>query len=162
MIGGVGTKHGQVENTCVTGLPTMAEIANLQLDDAKRRLAMMIRPAATDTDQQSCAVATRQSAAASLFAAGKPGQAIRTTMEVKPNGVRGGGLMDDGQRYRGQSSQPVRALLGRRRRAESAESTRRRSKRSARRTPRRAPRTSSTRRLLAPQSAKRLANRGFR
>ena len=69
--------------------------------------------------------------------------------------------MDDGQRYRDQSSQPVRALLGRRRRAESAESTRRRSKRSARRTLRRAPRTSSTRRLLAPPFAKRLANRGF-
>ena len=29
--------------------------------------------------------------------------------------------MDDGQRYRDQSSQPVRALLGRRRRAESPE-----------------------------------------
>jgi hypothetical protein len=37
--------------------------------------------------------------------------------------------MDDGQRYRDQSSQPVRALLGRRRRAESAESTPCRSKR---------------------------------
>jgi hypothetical protein len=69
--------------------------------------------------------------------------------------------MDDGQRYRDQSSQPVRSLLGRRRRAESPESTRRRSKRSARRAPRRGPRTSSTRRLLAPQFAKRLADRGF-
>ena len=47
--------------------------------------------------------------------------------------------MDDGHRYRDQSSQPVRALLGRRRLAESRESTRRRSKRSARRAPRRAP-----------------------
>ena len=47
--------------------------------------------------------------------------------------------MDDGQRYRDQSSQPVRALLGRRRLAESPESTRRRSKRSVRRAPRRAP-----------------------
>jgi len=46
--------------------------------------------------------------------------------------------MDDGQRYRDQSSQPVRALLGRRL-AESPESTRRRSKRSVRRAPRRAP-----------------------
>ena len=36
--------------------------------------------------------------------------------------------MDDGHRYRDQSSQPVRALLGRRRLAESRESTRRRSK----------------------------------
>ena len=71
--------------------------------------------------------------------------------------------MDDGQRYRDQSSQPVRALLGRRRRlAESPESTRRRSKRSVRRAPRRAPRPSSTRRLLTPQFAKRLAARGFR
>jgi hypothetical protein len=139
----------------------MAEIANLQLDDAKRRLAMMIGPAATDTDQQSCAVATRQSAAASLFAAGKPGQAIRTTMEVEAKWCERWRLMDDGQRYRDQSSQPVRALLGRRRRAESRKSTRRRSKQSARRAPRRAPRTSSTRRLLAPQFAKRLANRGF-
>jgi hypothetical protein len=69
--------------------------------------------------------------------------------------------MDDGQRYSDQSSQPVRALLGRRL-AESRESTRRRSKWSARRAPRRAPRTSSTRRLLAPQFTKRLANRGFR
>ena len=33
--------------------------------------------------------------------------------------------MDDGHRYRDQSSQPVRALLGRRRLAESRESTRR-------------------------------------
>ena len=69
--------------------------------------------------------------------------------------------MDDGQRYRDQSLQPVRALLGGRRLAESRESTRRRSKRSARRAPRRAPRPSSTRRLRAPQFAKRLAARGF-
>ena len=39
LIGGVGTKHGQVENTSVTGLPTIAEIATLQLDDSKKRLA---------------------------------------------------------------------------------------------------------------------------
>ena len=50
--------------------------------------------------------------------------------------------MDDGQRYRDQSSQPVRALLRRRRLAESLESTRRRSKRLSRRAPRRAPRPS--------------------
>ena len=71
-------------------------------------------------------------------------------------------LMDDGQRYRDQWSQPVRALLGRRRLAEGPESARRRSKRSVRRAPRRAPRPSSTRRLLAPQFVKRLAQRGFR
>ena len=69
--------------------------------------------------------------------------------------------MDDGQRYRDQSSQPVRALLGRRL-AESPESTRRRSKRSVRRAPRRAPRPSSTRRLRAAQFSKRLAKKGFR
>ena len=68
--------------------------------------------------------------------------------------------MDDGQRYRDQSSQPVRALLGRRL-AETRKSTQRRSKRSARRAPRRAPRPSSTRRLLTAQFAKRLANSGF-
>lgn len=69
--------------------------------------------------------------------------------------------MDDGQRYRDQSSQPVRALLGRRRLAESRESMRRRSKRSARRAPRLALRPSSVRRLHAAQFAKRLAQRGF-
>ena len=69
--------------------------------------------------------------------------------------------MDNGQRYRDQSSQPVRALLGRRL-AETRKSTQRRSKRSARRAPQRAPRPSSTRRLLAPQFVKRLAQRGFR
>jgi hypothetical protein len=71
--------------------------------------------------------------------------------------------MDDGQRYRDQSSQPVRALLSRRRSlAENRESTRRRSKRSARRAPRPAHRRASTRRLLTPGFAKRLAQRGFR
>jgi hypothetical protein len=69
--------------------------------------------------------------------------------------------MDGEERYRNQSSQPVRALLGRRRRAESPECTRRRSKRFARRAPRQAPRTSSRRRLLVAPSGKRLANRGF-
>ncbi len=69
--------------------------------------------------------------------------------------------MDDANRYRDQCSQPVRALLRRRRLAESPESTRRRSKRSVRRAPRRAPRPSTMRRLLTPQFAKRLAQRGF-
>jgi hypothetical protein len=69
--------------------------------------------------------------------------------------------MDDGQRYRDQSSQPVRALLVRRCLAESRESTRRRSKRSARRAPRRAPRPSATRQLITAQFAKRLAARDF-
>ncbi len=70
--------------------------------------------------------------------------------------------MDDANRYRDQCSQPVRALLRRRRLAESPESTRRRSKRSVRRAPRRAPRPSATRRLRAAQFAKRLAKKGFR
>ena len=71
--------------------------------------------------------------------------------------------MDYGQRYRDQCSQPVRALLRRRRLTESRESTRRSAKRSARRYPRRAPRPTSTpRRLRIPQFAKRLAQRGFR
>jgi len=61
----------------------MAEIANLQLTTPKKRLAMTIGPAGTDTGKQSRAVETRQSAAASLFGAGKPGQAIPTTMEVE-------------------------------------------------------------------------------
>jgi hypothetical protein len=69
--------------------------------------------------------------------------------------------MDDGQRYRNQSSQPVRALLGRRRLAESRESSRQRPKRSVRRGPRPARRPSSARHLLAPQFAKRLAKKGF-
>ena len=64
-------------------LRKMAEIANLHLTTPKKRLAMMIGPAATDTGEQSCAVETRQSAAASLFGAGKPAQAIPTTMEVE-------------------------------------------------------------------------------
>ena len=70
--------------------------------------------------------------------------------------------MDDGQRYRNQSSRPVRALLSRRRLAENRESSLRRSKRSARRAPRRTPRRSSTPRLLTPQFEKRLPQRGFR
>ena len=61
----------------------MAEIADLQLTTPKKRLAMTIGPAGTDTGKQSRAVETRQSAAASLFGAGKPGQAIPTTMEVE-------------------------------------------------------------------------------
>jgi hypothetical protein len=69
--------------------------------------------------------------------------------------------MDDGQRYGDQSSQPVRALLGRRV-AEPRKSMQRRSKRSSRRAPRWARRPSSTRRLLAPQFVRRLAQRGFR
>ena len=50
----------------------MAEIANLQLTTRKKRLAMTIGPAATDTGQLSRAVETQQTAAASLFGAGKP------------------------------------------------------------------------------------------
>jgi len=50
------------------------------------RLAMMIGPAATDTGEQSWAVDTRQSTAASLFGAGKPSPAIPTTMEVEAKG----------------------------------------------------------------------------
>lgn len=69
--------------------------------------------------------------------------------------------MGDASRYRDQSSQPVRALLGRRRLAESRESPRRRPKRSARRAPRPASRPSSARHLLAPQFVKRLAKKGF-
>jgi hypothetical protein len=69
--------------------------------------------------------------------------------------------MDDANRYRDQSSQPVRALLGRRRVAESGESPRRRPRRSARRAPRSAPRPSSMRHRLAPQFAKQLAKKGF-
>jgi DNA-binding PucR family transcriptional regulator len=38
------------ENTVRYRLRKMAEITNLQLDDAKKRLAMMIELAATDTD----------------------------------------------------------------------------------------------------------------
>ena len=41
---------GVHENTVRYRLRKMAEIANLQLDDAKKRLAMMIELAATDTD----------------------------------------------------------------------------------------------------------------
>jgi hypothetical protein len=47
-------------------------------------LAVMTRPAATNTDEQSCAVETRQSEAASLFAVSKPGHAISPTLEVEP------------------------------------------------------------------------------
>ena len=56
-------------------------------DDAqKMRQVMMIGPAATDTGEQSWAVDTRQSTAASLFGAGKPAPAIPTTMEVEAKG----------------------------------------------------------------------------
>ena len=70
--------------------------------------------------------------------------------------------MDDAIRYRDRSSQPVRALLGRRRLAENRESTPRRPKRSARRAPRPAPHPRSTRHLPTAQFAKRLAKKGFR
>jgi sugar diacid utilization regulator len=45
-----GERLGIHENTVRYRLRKMAEIANLQLDDAKKRLAMMIELAATDTD----------------------------------------------------------------------------------------------------------------
>ena len=45
-----GERLGVHENTIRYRLRKMAEIANLQLDDAKKRLAMMIELAATDTD----------------------------------------------------------------------------------------------------------------
>lgn len=45
-----GKNLGVHENTVRYRLRKMADIANLQLDDAKKRLAMMIELAATDTD----------------------------------------------------------------------------------------------------------------
>ncbi|MGO4443424.1 PucR family transcriptional regulator [Mycobacterium sp. 2YAF39] len=45
-----GERLGVHENTVRYRLRKMAEIANLQLDDAKKRLAMMIELAATDAD----------------------------------------------------------------------------------------------------------------
>jgi hypothetical protein len=45
-----GERLGVHENTVRYRLRKMSEIANLQLDDAKKRLAMMIELAATDTD----------------------------------------------------------------------------------------------------------------
>ncbi|HET6735818.1 PucR family transcriptional regulator [Mycobacterium sp.] len=45
-----GERLGVHENTIRYRLRKMAEVANLQLDDAKKRLAMMIELAATDTD----------------------------------------------------------------------------------------------------------------
>jgi sugar diacid utilization regulator len=45
-----GERLGVHQNTVRYRLRKMAEIANLQLDDAKKRLAMMIELAATDTD----------------------------------------------------------------------------------------------------------------
>jgi hypothetical protein len=45
-----GARLGVHENTVRYRLRKMAEIANLQVDDAKKRLAMMIELAATDTD----------------------------------------------------------------------------------------------------------------
>jgi len=45
-----GERLGIHENTVRYRLRKMAEIADLQLDDAKKRLAMMIELAATDTD----------------------------------------------------------------------------------------------------------------
>ena len=45
-----GERLGVHENTVRYRLRKMAEITNLQLDDAKKRLAMMIELAATDTD----------------------------------------------------------------------------------------------------------------
>ncbi|MDT5075980.1 MAG: hypothetical protein QOJ80_617 [Mycobacterium sp.] len=45
-----GVRLGVHENTVRYRLRKMAELANLQLDDAKKRLAMMIELAATDTD----------------------------------------------------------------------------------------------------------------
>ena len=45
-----GNRLGVHENTVRYRLRKMAEITNLQLDDAKKRMAMMIELAATDTD----------------------------------------------------------------------------------------------------------------
>jgi hypothetical protein len=45
-----GERLGVHENTIRYRLRKMAEVANLQLDDAKKRLAMMIELAASDTD----------------------------------------------------------------------------------------------------------------
>ena len=45
-----GERLGIHENTVRYRLRKMAEIANLQLDDAKKRLAMMIELAATDAN----------------------------------------------------------------------------------------------------------------
>ena len=45
-----GNRLGVHENTVRYRLRKMAEITNLPLDDAKKRLAMMIELAATDTD----------------------------------------------------------------------------------------------------------------
>ena len=45
-----GERLGVHENTVRYRLRKMAEIANLQLDDAKKRLAMMIELAAINTD----------------------------------------------------------------------------------------------------------------
>lgn len=70
--------------------------------------------------------------------------------------------MDDGQRYRDQSSQPVRAVLLKRRRDMSRDSAGRRSSNAARRAVRPAPRQSFTRRNLTPQFVTRLVRRRFR
>ena len=45
-----GERLGVHENTIRYRLRKMADVANLQLDDAKKRLAMMIELAAADTD----------------------------------------------------------------------------------------------------------------
>jgi sugar diacid utilization regulator len=45
-----GSRLGVHENTVRYRLRKMADITNLQLDDARKRLAMMIELAATDTD----------------------------------------------------------------------------------------------------------------
>jgi DNA-binding PucR family transcriptional regulator len=45
-----GNRLGVHENTVRNRLRKMAEITNLELDDAKKRLAMMIELAASDSD----------------------------------------------------------------------------------------------------------------
>jgi sugar diacid utilization regulator len=47
-----GKRLGVHENTVRYRLRKMGEITNLALDDAKKRLAMMIELAATDADQR--------------------------------------------------------------------------------------------------------------
>ena len=67
-----GERLGVHENTVRYRLRKMAEIANLQLDDAKKRLAMMIEPRGHRHRLTMRAVETRQSTAATLSDWGKP------------------------------------------------------------------------------------------
>jgi RNA polymerase sigma-70 factor (ECF subfamily) len=77
-----GNRLGVHENTVRYRLRKMAEITNLQLDDAKKRLAMMIELAATDTDCRTALSKCDKARRHRCLVLANPAVAIHTTMDI--------------------------------------------------------------------------------